>query len=239
MDFVTAFMIGFLGSLHCIGMCGPIALALPLNRTSLGSQVLGVLLYNSGRIITYGLIGLIFGLLGKNIALFGIQQYFSIGLGVLIIVLAILPYSIEKLFNITPFLTAMLGRVKQKLGFYLKRNSAKSLLGIGILNGLLPCGLVYFAIVGAIASYEAVQGAMFMMVFGLGTLPMMILAALSPGFIGIKWRNRVKKVLPFFAILIGVLFILRGLNLGIPYVSPQLNQQTDQAVECHEPILLK
>lgn len=239
MDFVTAFMIGFLGSLHCVGMCGPIALALPLNRVSIGSEVFGVLLYNSGRIITYGLIGLVFGLLGKNIAIFGIQQYFSIGLGVLIIASAILPYSIERLFDITPFLTAFLSRVKQKLGFYLKRNSSKSLFGIGVLNGLLPCGLVYFAIIGAIASYEATQGALFMMVFGLGTLPMMLLTALSPGIIGVKWRNRVKKVLPFFAIIIGVLFILRGLNLGIPYVSPQLNQQSDQAVECHEPILLK
>lgn len=232
-------MIGFLGSLHCVGMCGPIALALPLDRSSVTSQVTGVLLYNSGRIFTYSLIGLAFGLIGKNIAFFGIQQHFSIGLGVLIIVFAILPYSLEKLFDITPFLTSFLNKIKQKLGFYLRKNSAKSLLGIGVLNGLLPCGLVYFAIVGAIASYKPIEGAAFMAVFGLGTLPMMLLAALSPGFIKLKWRNRVKKALPFFAILIGILFILRGLNLGIPYVSAQLNQQSDQAVECHEPILLK
>lgn len=226
-------MIGLLGSLHCIGMCGPIALALPVNRDSLSTQIIGVIIYNSGRILTYSILGLLFGLIGRNISLFGAQQYFSIGLGVLIIVIALLPISLERAFDVTPVLTSFLGQVKQKMGLYLQKGSAKSLFLIGFFNGLLPCGLVYFAVVGAIASYDIVEGSLFMAVFGLGTLPMMFAAAISPGFIGVKWRNRVRKALPYFAILIGIMFIVRGMNLGIPYVSPKLTPENIEAAECH------
>lgn len=234
MDYVTAFMIGFLGSLHCIGMCGPIALALPLDRSNFTKQITGIGIYNSARLITYSLIGLLLGLFGKGLSLFGLQQYFSIGMGILIIVGALLPYSIERVFNLTPFLSKLLSKLKLKLGIHLKKHSSTSLFAIGFFNGFLPCGLVYFAVIGAIGSFDTLQGALFMVVFGIGTLPMMFAAALSPGFISITWRNRVKKILPFFAIMIGVLFILRGLNLGIPYVSPKLLPGANQAVECHE-----
>lgn len=226
-------MIGFLGSLHCIGMCGPIALALPLNRKSIATQVLGVGTYNLGRIFTYSLIGLLLGTVGKGITFFGAQQNFSIATGAIIIIVALLPFSIEKLFDVTPILSKVLNRIKHALGFYLKSKSYSSLFGIGFFNGFLPCGLVYFAVIGAITSYNTWQGALFMAAFGAGTLPMMMITALAPGFIGVKWRNRVKKALPFFAVLIGVLFILRGLNLGIPYVSPELLPESPNAVDCH------
>ncbi len=227
-------MIGLMGSLHCIGMCGPIALALPLDRSSLAAQLSGTFIYNSGRLLTYSVIGIILGILGKGVAFFGYQQIFSIIMGAAIILGAVLPYSFDRLVSLTPFMSKFLTRIKTNMGLHLKSKSMTSLLLIGVLNGLLPCGLVYFAVIGAITSYDTLSGGLFMFVFGLGTLPMMITAALSPGFIGIQWRNRVRRILPFFAILIGTLFILRGLNLGIPYVSPQLNPETDTAVECHD-----
>ena len=231
-DFVTAFMIGFFGSLHCVGMCGPIALALPLNHNSSLSKISGVISYNIGRVFTYAIIGLFFGFLGREIAFFGYQQYFSIGLGVLIILFALLPYSFEKIFNITPKVSSLLSALKNTLGKRLKNKSHSSLWVIGLLNGLLPCGLVYFAVVGATSSYEIVGGALYMAAFGLGTLPAMLVVALAPGFISLNMRNKVRRALPYFAIVIGILFILRGLNLGIPYVSPALTQNGDNAVEC-------
>jgi len=227
-------MIGFLGSLHCIGMCGPIALALPLDRSNLSKQITGIGIYNSGRLLTYSLIGLLLGLFGKSLSLFGLQQYFSIGMGTIIIIGALLPYSIERIFNLTPFLSKILSQLKLKLGLHLKKHSTSSLFAIGFFNGFLPCGLVYFAVIGAIGSFDTLQGALFMLVFGLGTLPMMFAVAISPGFIIVTWRNRVKRILPFFSILIGVLFILRGLNLGVPYISPKLLPGSNNTVECHE-----
>ena len=227
-------MIGMLGSLHCVGMCGPIALALPLNRSSVSSKISGVLTYNLGRIITYSSIGIVFGFIGGEIAFFGYQQSFSIGLGVLIIVMALLPYSFERLFEITPAISRLLSKLKTSLGKRLRKGTFSSLLSIGILNGLLPCGLVYFAVIGATSSYGISEGALYMAIFGLGTVPAMLIVAIAPSFIGVELRNKVRKALPYFAILIGVLFILRGLNLGIPYVSPELQQSGDGAVECVE-----
>jgi sulfite exporter TauE/SafE len=228
-------MIGFLGSLHCIGMCGPIALALPLNRSSWLSQLGGTLIYNLGRILTYFSIGLIFGSLGKSVAFFGYQQQFAIGVGILIIALALLPYSVERLFDITPWLSKLLSRLKSSMRRFLQKRNLASLFVIGLLNGLLPCGLVYFAVIGAITSFNTWDGGLCMLVFGFGTWPMMFAAALSPGFIGIKWRNRVRKALPYFAVLIGLLFILRGMNLGVPYLSPKLLPESPEGVECHDP----
>lgn len=233
-DVLTAFMIGFLGSLHCVGMCGPIALALPLNRKNIATKISGVLTYNIGRVITYSSIGIIFGFIGGKIAFFGYQQGLSIGLGILIILMALLPYSFERIFEITPAISKLLSKLKSGLGKRLRNGSFPSLLSIGILNGLLPCGLVYFAVIGATSSYGITEGALYMAMFGLGTVPAMLIVAIAPSFIGVELRNKVRKALPYFAMLIGVLFILRGLNLGIPYVSPQLQQNGDASVECHE-----
>lgn len=227
-------MIGLLGSLHCVGMCGPIALALPLNRLNKKTLLGGVFTYNFGRVITYSLIGVAFGFIGGKIAFFGYQQILSIALGVLIILSAILPYSFERLFEITPAISSLLAQLKAGLGSQLKNGSFSSLLTIGLLNGFLPCGLVYFAVMGATSQYGIVEGALYMAIFGLGTLPAMLLVAISPTFITVRMRNKVKKALPYFAILIGIIFILRGLNLGIPYVSPEFNQKNPDVVECHE-----
>jgi sulfite exporter TauE/SafE len=102
---------------------------------------------------------------------------------------------------------------------------------IGILNGFLPCGLVYVALAGAIASGDAISGAAVMILFGLGTIPAMFAASVFGKFINIGIRTKLRKAVPALAILLAAVFILRGLNLGIPYLSPRLNAPTNVSSE--------
>jgi sulfite exporter TauE/SafE len=220
MDFITPLTVGLVGSLHCIGMCGPIVVALPLKKQNVASKIAGALLYNSGRIFTYGFIGVLFGTLGRGIHLAGLQQGTSIVLGILMIVSVLFPFVFREKITIGNIWGGLAARLIGQLKKLFANRSYFSLLMIGLLNGLLPCGLVYVAVAGAISSGEVVSGALFMMLFGLGTVPMLLTAALASDAIGQHIRFRMQRIVPYFVFFLGVLFILRGLSLGIPYISP-------------------
>lgn len=231
----SAFLIGVFGSFHCIGMCGPIALALPVQKNSRLNLIVGRVLYNIGRAITYAIIGLLFGLLGQSLSLAGFQQSVSIVAGVLILLMVLLPSSIsQKLYLLKPAY-GFTNYLKKKFGMLLKKKSTTSTFFIGLLNGFLPCGLVYIAVAGAIASGSYFDGAVYMFVFGIGTLPIMLAVSLAGNFISLSLRKRINKLIPTFMIVLAFLFILRGMNLGIPYVSPQLqkSENADESVICH------
>lgn len=223
MYLLQAFLIGILGSFHCIGMCGPIALALPLKNTNLISRVISSLLYNGGRSITYGIMGLLFGLLGRGLYLGGLQRWTSIALGILMILSVIFPFLFKKV-NLEGRIDQVLGKVKALFARFLAVRSYRSLFIIGLLNGLLPCGLVYIALAGAIVAGEALDGALFMVFFGLGTTPVMFALPVAGSMISLKIRKKISRIIPYFIVLIGLIFILRGLNLGIPYLSPHIDK---------------
>ena len=86
---------------------------------------------------------------------------------------------------------------------------------IGFFNGFLPCGLVYMALIGSISTGNAIEGALYMMLFGLGTVPLMSSAIFFGNFISINARKTIQKVIPVFVVFIGILFILRGLGKKI------------------------
>ncbi len=225
MEFILAALsLGFLGSFHCVGMCGPIALALPLSKTSNLARIIGGLVYNFGRIFTYALLGGLFGLLGKSFVLAGFQQSLSISLGVLILVMVFLPESSMNKFRITGEIYSLIGKLKSKFNDLLQKKNFSSLFFIGLLNGLLPCGLVYLGIIGAIATGEVVNGSLFMAFFGLGTIPAMLSISLLSNSISLPVRNKIRKAVPVFVVAMALLLILRGLNLGIPYVSPEMSK---------------
>ena len=231
----SAFLIGLFGSFHCIGMCGPIALALPIQKDNKLNLIVGRVLYNIGRAITYAAIGLFFGLVGQSLSLAGFQQSVSIIAGVLILLMVLLPSKIsQKLYLLKPAY-GFSNFLKRKFGVLLKQKSVASTFFIGLLNGFLPCGLVYIAVAGAIATGGYLDGAIYMFVFGIGTLPIMLTVSLAGNFISLNVRKRINKMIPAFMIVLAFLFILRGMNLGIPYVSPQLQQSeiTDESVICH------
>ncbi len=216
----TALILGLAGSLHCIGMCGPIAFVLPVDRSSKAKLFFQTFLYHFGRLISYAIIGILFGFIGKGLYLTGFQQRLSILMGCIMILLVLIPASIFNRYNFSKPLYKFIAQVKKQLGFYLNKKSNKALFFIGFFNGFLPCGLVYMALIGAISSGDIVNGGLYMVIFGLGTIPLMTMAILIGNFLNLSIRAKIQKVIPVFVIIIGILFILRGLGLGIPYISP-------------------
>jgi sulfite exporter TauE/SafE len=220
MDFITPLSIGLVGSLHCIGMCGPIVVALPLKKHNILSKITGTVLYNSGRVFTYSVLGILFGLLGRGIHMAGFQQWTSILLGTAMIVSVLFPFVFREKITIGGLFKGFAARMILRLKKLFTDRSYFSLLMIGLLNGLLPCGLVYVAIAGAINSGDVISGAIFMMLFGFGTIPLLMVATLASDAIGQRIRFKMQRVVPYFVFMLGVLFILRGMSLGIPYISP-------------------
>jgi sulfite exporter TauE/SafE len=218
METLTAFLLGVAGSMHCAGMCGPLALALPRTGDGVPGLVLGRLGYNFGRIATYCALGLVFGLAGKTLLLAGVQRWVSIVLGVAL--LAGLLTS-RRLALWRP-VTALVERLKSCFSALLRRRSFAALVMLGLLNGLLPCGLVYVACAGATATGSILAGAQYMAAFGAGTVPMMLAISTSGKLVPIAWRLQLRKAIPVSVFLLATLLILRGLSLGIPYVSPDL-----------------
>ena len=228
---LAAFTMGLLGSFHCVGMCGPLALSMPLKDDSVWSKFSGGLLYNAGRIVTYSLFGLLFGVIGKSVALFGFQQWLSIILGVLIIFIIILPKRLSS-FNNNNFVLNYFGKLRSSLGKLFSQKNYSSLFSIGLLNGLLPCGLVYMAAAGAVATGDIVNSISFMAFFGLGTLPMMWSIAFFGNYVGIGLRQKIRKAYPYMLMLMACLLILRGMGLGIPYVSPKVDMEKKVVHSC-------
>ena len=218
--FITTLILGILGSFHCVGMCGPIAFLLPLDRTNSVKKYSQLFLYHFGRLFTYSILGLLFGLLGKGLNLFGFQQKLSIAIGIIMILVIIIPQQHVKRFSISKPIFSAISKVKSALGSQLKKRTPDTFFTIGFLNGFLPCGLVYIAVFGAIASGSLLNGSLYMLGFGLGTIPLMTTAVYLGNFLKGELRQKIRKVIPVFVVIVGCFFILRGMGLGIPYVSP-------------------
>jgi sulfite exporter TauE/SafE len=234
-EVLGGFLIGFLGSFHCVGMCGPIVLALPTGNSSNFMLALGRILYNFGRIMTYSFFGAIFGFFGRGITFVGFQQFATISIGVIILGYYLMPNKFKGKLSVTAPYKLMSGFVKGSFKKLTKSGSPFSLLIFGILNGFLPCGFVYVALAGAITTGNALSGAIFMALFGLGTTPIMLGTALLGKFISTGVRRTMNKLIPVFAIVLAILFILRGLNLGIQYISPKLSNDALENPQYCEP----
>lgn len=231
---ISAFILGLLGSFHCVGMCGPIAFMLPVNKSNTTQKFFQVFLYHFGRLLSYSIIGLFFGIIGKSLNLFGLQQKLSIAVGVLMIIIVMIPYQTFSKYNFSKPIYKIISKVKNALGVALKKKTPDTFLSIGFLNGFLPCGLVYMAVFGAIASGHILKGSLYMTFFGLGTIPLMTMAVYAGNFLTRKARQHVQKVIPVFIVIIGLLFIIRGLGLGIPYLSPKpVTEIVSANFECH------
>ena len=218
MELWTAFLLGLAGSAHCAGMCGPLALALPTGGKHGLALAPGRALYNAGRVTTYCLLGVVFGLIGRSLALAGVQRWVSIGLGVAIL----FGVFVARARALTVKFALPVAWLKQVLGRLLQRQSLAAQYWFGVLNGLLPCGLVYIACVGSAATGGLFSGVEYMLVFGLGTVPMMLALSLAGQALPFAFRLRLQRLIPVCLALVAVLLILRGLSLGIPYLSPDL-----------------
>ena len=217
----TAFILGLFGGLHCAGMCGPIALAIPYHKGFLPNLVHKIL-YNSGRIITYSFLGALTGLIGQSFSMAGWQQGLSVFLGVfLILSIALSGFKNLDVPLIRPVIK-LNNVVKKYFAVFLSKRTWSSAIFLGMINGLLPCGLVYIAMAASIAGGSVSSGMLYMLIFGIGTIPVMLSISLAGNIIGPATKQRIYRLVPVFIITLGGLFILRGLNLGIPYISPEI-----------------
>jgi sulfite exporter TauE/SafE len=222
MEIYAGFILGFLGSLHCLGMCGPLIIALPGRSENTLDSIIENLLYNFGRIFTYSTLGGIFGYLGSSLPLAGYQTKVSLALGIIILVVY---FSKGKLSKYTSKIS-IINKISLKFRFLFGRTiqgqGKLNKVIIGIFNGLLPCGLVYVAIASSIAFADFYKGSMYMLLFGLGTLPMMFSIYFMRSLVGAKFKQKLNKVVPAAVLILSTLLILRGLSLGIPMLSPTM-----------------
>jgi sulfite exporter TauE/SafE len=218
---LVAFFIGLFGSIHCVGMCGPLALAVPSFNNKWYLLVADKLLYNFGRVVTYTFLGLLIGFIGRQLWLYGLQQGISILSGILIILIAF-----SRILKINLSNQSQFGNILMpfnKLFGYAMQHKAGHFI-IGLLNGFLPCGFVYLALIGALNTPSPITSAQYMFFFGAGTFPLMLAATISSGFAGPTVRRKINKGIPYVMVCLGCWFILRGLNLNIPYLSPAKQQ---------------
>lgn len=225
-------MLGLAGSAHCIGMCGPLALAVPSPRDGWWPRLASTLVLNSGRSGTYALLGAAFGSFGLGLRLVGMQQAVSVMAGAVLLLSILLPGSIERFVPTGPIALAI-GRLRSRLAVGLKRTTPEALFLTGMLNGLLPCGLVYAAAIGSTAMGSSLGGAWFMVLFAVGTAPALIALRMSGALWGPRARATLRRASPVLVSIVAVLMILRGLELGIPMVSPAPIEEPMAITSCH------
>ncbi|MFT3918043.1 sulfite exporter TauE/SafE family protein [Cloacibacterium sp.] len=237
----AALGLGFASGFHCLGMCGPIALSLGLSKKQQVNFHLQNLTYQLGRILTYSFLGAIVGIVGEGFQLAGFQKYISILAGILLITMALFSFGGDFTSKIPAISNALL-KVKINLGKLLRKTDYSSRFLTGILNGFLPCGMVYMALTASLAAGGIWQSSTFMVFFGLGTFPFMFAAVLFGNILNATVRNKILKIVPVFMLILGALFILRGMELGIPYVSPKkealkvekhMNSDKNSNENCH------
>lgn len=220
-----------------MGMCGPLTLILPFERANPLKKAFQVASYHIGKAMAYVSLGLVFGLLGRGLFIREYQQVFSVVVGSLMILIVLLSLVNVKMNFFTKLIYFLIGKVKYALAQQLRRKGMLSIFFIGFFNGFLPCGLVYMALFGALAQGELSYSVMYMFAFGLGTVPLMTATVYLGNFLSQKTKKHIQKAIPFVIIIIGGLFILRGLALGIPYISPSnMNLMIKADADCVVPV---
>jgi hypothetical protein len=231
--FEIGFFMGLIGSIHCIGMCGPLVMALPMSNQTNFQKWQSILLYHVGKITSYALLGVLLGLFGSHLPLYGVQENLSMVMGGIMVLYVIYVFVIKSRW--TPkFLQfkRLYSFIVKRMGYLFKSKNRAAFYLIGILNGLLPCGMVYVALTSALATQNIFYGGLIMAFFGLGTMPALIMVAIGGQYLGSVFRKKTQRLLPVFIFSMGIFLILRGMNLGIPYISPQLGFGTDK-ISCH------
>lgn len=225
-----ALSMGLLSSFHCIAMCGPIALALPVQKGNKFQQFAGLAFYNFGRTFTYAALGIALGSLGSSFAWLGYLRYLSILSGTLMLLYVLWPARLDTYFHPPKFWQKFIQHLKKQMGEILRSRKMQSGFLLGILNGLLPCGLVYLALISSIATGNALNGGFYMLMFGIGTLPAMMAVGFFKQWFSISLRTSIRKLTPYMLTLVGIVLIMRGILIQYPVN----NSPSDNSITvCH------
>jgi uncharacterized protein len=229
----TAFVMGLIGSLHCVGMCGPLAMSLPVAHRTGRGRLIGGLIYNSGRVLIYAILGLALGFAGQYLLSSRWQGTLSIALGVCIFVSLLFPSQKKATSVLASWANKPFVKLRLALGSLFQSKKYTSLFAIGVLNGLLPCGMIYLAVTSSLLAGSALKGSLFMLLFGMGTFPAMLAVVFFGSYVNQQLRLGLRKAVPVFLFIMATLLVLRGMNLGIPFVSPAFPDAPQGAVLCH------
>lgn len=224
---IMALLMGFTGSLHCAGMCGPIVWIMPFQMFNGAKKVIAIALYHIGRVSVYAALAVI---LHSFRSMFDpkVQQYISIILGSILLLAGVLSFFSASWNMNLPWG----GFVKKQLGNVIGKPGLGAITAAGILNGMLPCGLVYMALSASMTLGTAAQAAGMIYIFGIGTLPMLVSITLLKTKVNFLRSSHIKKFIPVVVFSFGCLFVLRGMNLGIPYLSPKVVVSAGEVHSC-------
>jgi sulfite exporter TauE/SafE len=212
-----------------MGMCGPIAIAIPhKSETKLG-VVVDDFAYNIGRVITYTVLGALIGIVGATVSLAGYQEILSVIAGVMLLLVILVPKKYANKLTHFSIVGKLVRKLQKHLQFFLQSKNRSSLFILGLLNGLLPCGLVYVALTASLANADILGSALFMTAFGFGTVPIMFVIFFARDMISLDLRQKLLKIVPYGIAIVAILLILRGMSIGIPYISPILPEAVNSA----------
>jgi sulfite exporter TauE/SafE len=230
----TAFLLGLVGSTHCLVMCGPLTLLLPGQKSIQPKVVAGKLVYNFGRILMYGVLGFLIGSISQQTVLFASQRSISIAIGILILLFLAVHLWSKKSIKIASYLSMSTSKIKFWIKNSLKLNFWGSHFSFGLVNGLLPCGLSYAALAGSFLALHPLDGSIYMLVFGLGTLPMMLAASLGFSKIRSMAQINFKKILPYTYAAMAIWLLFRGFTHEPSLYGNQREVHTECITGIHE-----
>lgn len=210
-----AFFMGLFGGLHCVAMCGPLVMALPLSGNNRWADIVQRFLYQFGRIFTYSIFGFLAGSIGNGFYFLGLQQILSLITALVLITIAVSHFSRKKITRLDTFQIKLVAPIASLMGKWLSKPYGSFFAGL--LHGFLPCGMVYMAIAASLNAGSPVEGSKFMFFFGLGTTPLLLIASLMPAFMR-KFRAPALMI-PALYFVAGIFLLLRAVNLDIPYIS--------------------
>lgn len=229
MEFIiAAIILGLGGSLHCVGMCGPLIISIPFEQNTGIKKITAIIVYFFSKAAIYAVMGAFFALIGWSFKIITLQQWLSVVAGIFIILFAVYPLYFQKKLASINFFAALKTSFKKNM----LQNTLWSYMQLGALNALLPCGLIYTALLAAAATSSVLKGTLFMFIFGItSAIPLMVLAIAKTG-INMSLRQKLRPVTMYLSIIIGLLLIIRGLGLGIPYLSPVYGPH-GEVISCH------
>jgi len=217
-DFYLALVFGFVSSLHCVQMCGPIVLtySVAANTGEARRSLLGLhLAYNAGRTLTYMLLGAVAGLAGGAMTMVGRLAGFEnvaaivAGIAMVLTGIVLLGFGLKSWRGF-----ALPNRFLRPVGKLLSSRSAASKFALGLLMGFLPCGLVYAALMKAIGTGTPLAGALTLLAFGGGTSVALVVVGLGSSVATRKIARWGTTVSAITVLAMGVLLIARGAMAG-------------------------
>lgn len=206
----AALITGLIGSLHCAGMCGPLVCAMPIDKRTPAAEGMGLLVYNTGRIVAYGLLGFFMGM-GGALVLNLTGVWFAYVAGALLVALGV-----YKLVRGGTREMPMPVFMRKWMGCLFRTRSPLVLPLLGLLNGFIPCGVVYAALAGASVTASPWQGGLYMLVFGLATWPALFSGYYLAARISQKVRKYYRPAGAVFLCLLGILLWVRALQQPVP-----------------------